>query len=379
MLYNKQQTSGLSTRQTLIHRAPHDPENPYTVVSNKLIDDDTLSFEMLGFLVWGLRQPDDWRINRKHILKTRHVTDYAMRRIIAGTVQGGYSRCGQRRKGKSQFDDAQYELFETPLLSHPVSNREPLEAQPISPSVEYQRTVKAPISAGHPEIDIEEMPMDSHVAPCVEKPLHGIPTSGFSTYIPSTDSNQVLNDSNDDHPSGDPSRSRSRAKTRARPIEDIARELTEIIGKKKTSHLLELASDKTNSAAYLTACLKRTKADLNRAVPTPNQQRATTKEPPPREGRAPSAAPSGVDRDDIQSCGTSLRCCEANTCTCRANLDREQPNWDRSRPAPRPARPPEATEWVDDPDSKDGGAWINVQGDVWTPPDSMGPGYWIPF
>lgn len=56
-------------QQLNVNRAPHDKQNPYTQVSNRLIKDDRVSPEALGVMTWILSNADDFVIRLKTIMK----------------------------------------------------------------------------------------------------------------------------------------------------------------------------------------------------------------------------------------------------------------------------------------------------------------------
>jgi hypothetical protein len=155
--------------------------------------------------------------------------------------------------------------------------------------------------------------------------------------------------------------------------------------------------------------------------PPPNRAPSIPQKAPASPG-AQRAQAAGSDLDKIRDCGTSLRSCGANTCTCRATMTSQQRTAGGAHPAgtadgagsipfmitgaqkaelrkrgytdqqirdmtpteahriltpaPRPARPPDAVEWMPDATWPEGGFWRDENWDSWIPPEGGQPGYW---
>lgn len=52
-----------------IERCPHDTENPYSQISRALLQDQNLSFETKGLIVYLLSMKSGWKIGVKHLMK----------------------------------------------------------------------------------------------------------------------------------------------------------------------------------------------------------------------------------------------------------------------------------------------------------------------
>jgi hypothetical protein len=102
---------------TTIHRAPHDVDNPFTRVSNFLINDRTISPEAGMIAVWMLSKPDDWIFHRSHVEREFGLSKYVVARIFAELEQAGYVVASSQRRKGCRFDAAQIEMFEIPSLS----------------------------------------------------------------------------------------------------------------------------------------------------------------------------------------------------------------------------------------------------------------------
>jgi hypothetical protein len=95
----------------------------YTIVSNTILEDITLSWAARGMAVYLLSRPDDWQINVSHLVKQGPSGKDALYRVMQELVDHGYlERVQGRNEGK--FDVGDWNLYEEPICVTNLPQRE---------------------------------------------------------------------------------------------------------------------------------------------------------------------------------------------------------------------------------------------------------------
>jgi predicted transcriptional regulator len=73
-----------------IIRVNHNADNPFLTVSKETIRDTNLDFDSLGFLIYLLAKPDDWRVRPDQLAKERHIGRVTVYRHLLKLIEAGY-------------------------------------------------------------------------------------------------------------------------------------------------------------------------------------------------------------------------------------------------------------------------------------------------
>jgi len=66
-----------------IIRVEHDREKPYTIIDNRTINDDRISWDALGLLTWLLSKPDQWVIRVSALTNVRKAGKDRISRMLS--------------------------------------------------------------------------------------------------------------------------------------------------------------------------------------------------------------------------------------------------------------------------------------------------------
>ena len=107
----------------ILRKEKHD--NKYTVIDNKALQDNSISWKAKGVLSYLLSLPDDWKIYLEEL--TEHTTDgiTATRSAVQELIKAGYITRNQLKDDKGRFDSYEYVIHETkkePKLGFPLSD-----------------------------------------------------------------------------------------------------------------------------------------------------------------------------------------------------------------------------------------------------------------
>ncbi len=91
-MFNNEANSNLENEinSECIHRCPHDKENPFTSITNKLLQNSDLSFEALGLLCYLLSNSFKWKTCRSAIGRQRKIGEHKLKRIFDELIEHGY-------------------------------------------------------------------------------------------------------------------------------------------------------------------------------------------------------------------------------------------------------------------------------------------------
>lgn len=106
----------------VVHREKHDKKNPYTVISNKPINDDNLSAEALGVLTYLMSKPDNWTIWKSQIAHRFGMGRHKTNRIFKELEEAGYMFEEQSRQSWGGYDFSRRVLFEASQLLDSAKN-----------------------------------------------------------------------------------------------------------------------------------------------------------------------------------------------------------------------------------------------------------------
>ena len=111
-----------------ITRAPHNQAHPYTVISNALINDPTLSLAAKMVLIYLLSKPNDWNIRADDIQQALHIGKDKTYHILDELIQHGYlTRTIIREKGR--ITKSIYTVSEQPVAKTPDTGNQETENQ----------------------------------------------------------------------------------------------------------------------------------------------------------------------------------------------------------------------------------------------------------
>ncbi len=102
------------------------PERNFTTLPNELINDEHLSWEARGLLIFILSKPDHWEVKTSHLIKQtansrKQSKRDSVRAILKELEDAGYVRRSMRRESSSgRFGGVDYIVYETPS---PASNQ----------------------------------------------------------------------------------------------------------------------------------------------------------------------------------------------------------------------------------------------------------------
>jgi DNA-binding MarR family transcriptional regulator len=73
-----------------IIRAIHDKDHPYTVISNALVNDPSLSLNALAVMTYVLSKPDDWSVSATDIQRRFKIGRGKAYNILNELIERGY-------------------------------------------------------------------------------------------------------------------------------------------------------------------------------------------------------------------------------------------------------------------------------------------------
>ena len=97
----------------------------YTCISNAVLRDERLSFEVMAFMVKILSLPDDWSFSVKGIAKICKVGERTVYRYFKELEECGYLRKERIKDERGCFVDTSYFFTENPLAINDISEQKP--------------------------------------------------------------------------------------------------------------------------------------------------------------------------------------------------------------------------------------------------------------
>jgi hypothetical protein len=152
-------------------------EDPFTRISNGLLNDDRLSLEAIGLASWCQSKPANWVFHISHIKKVHKLGNTKLYRILQELVDCGYCVRSQARKN-GRFATYDYAICDKPELLKDFCFKENITALPFSErgfsDSGKQTTSKNDLYQDlSKEIERERAPAPPTLAPKIEKPLRG--------------------------------------------------------------------------------------------------------------------------------------------------------------------------------------------------------------
>lgn len=163
MRNNELHVNGLSVT---IQRGKHDKENPYVMISKKMIRDKELSLKSKGVLCYLLSMCDTWQAHPKQVAAALGVGKDQIYSILAELLKLGYAFKREIKNEKGRFGNVIYEFFEERL---PESERFK-EKSTVSgfPDTENPDTENPPIRNNNPKNEIHKEYITPPIPPLSE-------------------------------------------------------------------------------------------------------------------------------------------------------------------------------------------------------------------
>jgi hypothetical protein len=92
------------------------PKSGFYILAHSIAEDNRLSWEARGVLVFLLVKPDDWQVSVAHLVKQGHAGRDKVYGIIKELMDSGYATREQAR-GTGKFSDTTYIIHELPLTA----------------------------------------------------------------------------------------------------------------------------------------------------------------------------------------------------------------------------------------------------------------------
>jgi len=113
-------------------------ENPYAQIVRTMLQDETLSLDAAGALVFILSLPDTWEFDLSWLCRRRRVGRDKALRIVGELIKRGYCNRRRDRDEKGRLGPVIYEFSDDPAAFHPQTEKPFVEAQDVvSPHPEY--------------------------------------------------------------------------------------------------------------------------------------------------------------------------------------------------------------------------------------------------
>lgn len=114
-IFNAVLSSSTPEKEKNIFRASHDRQNPYTLVTNKLLRDTTIKHSDRGLMCQLLSWSDHHRLCIQAVVKKSVEGRDAIRGMIDRLITAGYIRMIQSKSSNGQFDTVTYQIYEQSL------------------------------------------------------------------------------------------------------------------------------------------------------------------------------------------------------------------------------------------------------------------------
>lgn len=123
------------------------PTNNFYVLDKSISEDNTISWEASGLLIYLLGKPDNWSTNIAHLSKIRQAGRDKISRMLNELIDAGYVARSQGRSENGQMEKVSYEVSEvkSPQLEKPLTENpqpeKPLTANPPLISIEDKQVL----------------------------------------------------------------------------------------------------------------------------------------------------------------------------------------------------------------------------------------------
>ncbi|GLS27760.1 helix-turn-helix domain-containing protein [Marinibactrum halimedae] len=95
------------------------PDSGFYVLNNEIPNDERLSLDAMGLLIFLLTRPDNWEIQEAHLRKRFGIGRDKCRKLLGELVEAGYAHKTQSRKSGGSFDKNDWIIQETPFTENP--------------------------------------------------------------------------------------------------------------------------------------------------------------------------------------------------------------------------------------------------------------------
>ena len=112
-----------------IIRAIHDKDHPYTVISNALVNDPSLSLNALAVMTYLISKPHDWRVRADDIQRRFQISRGKVYNILDELMERGYLSREIIRQG-GRVKECRYTVMEHPVPALPDTDS-PLPDLPL--------------------------------------------------------------------------------------------------------------------------------------------------------------------------------------------------------------------------------------------------------
>jgi hypothetical protein len=149
----------------MIFRIKHD--HNYTTLSNKMLDDNRLSFKARGLLSFMLTKPNDWQFHRNE-LKDHSDMDgnSSIGSAIKELIKTGYLTCHQKKDDEGRWAESEWEVRESPAYEKPSTG---LPAAVNTIVLSTDRRLSTDINKGTKKFDPLDLPVHLAKHPTVVK------------------------------------------------------------------------------------------------------------------------------------------------------------------------------------------------------------------
>lgn len=149
-----------------IQRGKHDRENPFVMISKKLLRDISISPRSKGALCYLLSLPDNWKTHPTQVAKALGIGRDQMHSILDELLKNGYATKVKSKVEKGRFSNIIYEFFEEKLPENErFKEKSTMTGNPstVNPSTE-KPTLKKKENKEDIDIDILTPPIPPQVS-----------------------------------------------------------------------------------------------------------------------------------------------------------------------------------------------------------------------
>lgn len=115
-----------------IFRREKSPEKPFTQVSNAIINDDRLTWQARGLLIYILSKPNDWHIFSKDLVNHSPSGRESVNTTINLLIELGYIERYKIRNNKGIYAGYEYLIHEEPIQSGKTVSGSTVYGEPAS-------------------------------------------------------------------------------------------------------------------------------------------------------------------------------------------------------------------------------------------------------
>ena len=138
--------------QITMRRGKHDKENPYVMISKKMLRDQSISPKAKGLLCFMLSLPDDWIMRPKQVAKAMAISPDQVYTILKELIPSGYAVRTRVKNSKGQYGPTSYDFFE--------------EKQQISTVSQNPETANPDM--GMPDMDFPDVDLPDQETPTIQ-------------------------------------------------------------------------------------------------------------------------------------------------------------------------------------------------------------------